>query len=128
MNLPPLSQAFVLHFGEMGSRWGINRTVGQLYALLFVADRALNADEIVEKLGLSPLYQWVYDTAAKDSFVSIEKAERVLGYAPRWSNKDALVRNFEWYLANRERFSGQAGVTHRVPWRQGALAVAKRVF
>lgn len=53
MNLPPLSQSFVLHFGEMGSRWGINRTVGQIYALLFVSDRALNADEIVDKLGVS---------------------------------------------------------------------------
>lgn len=53
MNLPPLSQSFVLHFGEMGSRWGIARTVGQLYALLFISDRALNADEIVEKLGVS---------------------------------------------------------------------------
>ena len=53
MQLPPLVQTFVLHFGEMGSRWGINRTVGQIYALLFVAERALNADEIVEQLGLS---------------------------------------------------------------------------
>ena len=46
MNLAPTIQAFVLHFGEMGSRWGINRTVGQIYALLFVTDRPLNADEI----------------------------------------------------------------------------------
>lgn len=53
MNLPPLIQSFVLHFGEMGSRWGINRTVGQIYALLFVADRPLNADDLVETLGLS---------------------------------------------------------------------------
>lgn len=53
MNLPPLIQAFVLHFGEMGSRWGINRTVGQIYALLYVADRPLNADDIVEALGVS---------------------------------------------------------------------------
>jgi DNA-binding transcriptional regulator GbsR (MarR family) len=53
MDLPPLTQSFVLHFGEMGSRWGINRTVGQIYALLFVSDRAINADEIVEKLGVS---------------------------------------------------------------------------
>ncbi len=53
MQLPPLVQTFVLHFGEMGSRWGINRTVGQIYALLFVSERALNADEIVEGLGLS---------------------------------------------------------------------------
>ena len=53
MDLPPLIQSFVLHFGEMGSRWGINRTVGQIYALLFVAQRPLNADELVAQLGLS---------------------------------------------------------------------------
>ncbi len=53
MNLPPLIRAFVLHFGEMGSRWGINRTVGQIYALLYVADRPLNAEDIVEALGLA---------------------------------------------------------------------------
>ena len=53
MDLPPLSQAFVLHFGEMGSRWGINRTVGQIYALLFISARPLTADEITERLGVS---------------------------------------------------------------------------
>lgn len=53
MDLPPLSQAFVLHFGEMGSRWGINRTVGQIYALLFISARALTADEITDRLGVS---------------------------------------------------------------------------
>jgi DNA-binding transcriptional regulator GbsR (MarR family) len=53
MNLPLLIQSFVLHFGEMGSHWGINRTVGQIYALLFVAERPLNAEELVEQLGIS---------------------------------------------------------------------------
>ncbi|HEY8563989.1 MAG TPA: GbsR/MarR family transcriptional regulator [Beijerinckiaceae bacterium] len=53
MNLPPLIQTFVLHFGEMGSRWGINRTVGQIYALLFLSRDPLNADDIVEALGVS---------------------------------------------------------------------------
>jgi len=53
MDLPPLTQRFVLHFGEMGSRWGINRTVGQIYALLYVASRPLNADEVGEALGFS---------------------------------------------------------------------------
>jgi DNA-binding transcriptional regulator GbsR (MarR family) len=53
MNLPPLIQAFVLHFGEMGSRWGINRTVGQIYALLFVSAEPLNADDLTERLGVS---------------------------------------------------------------------------
>jgi DNA-binding transcriptional regulator GbsR (MarR family) len=53
MSLTPLSQAFVLHFGEMGSRWGINRTVGQIYALLYISPEPLCADDIVEKLGVS---------------------------------------------------------------------------
>ncbi|MBA2675183.1 GbsR/MarR family transcriptional regulator [Ramlibacter sp.] len=52
-HLPPLSRQFVSHFGEMGSRWGINRTVGQIYALLFIAQRGLNADEIAEALEFS---------------------------------------------------------------------------
>jgi DNA-binding transcriptional regulator GbsR (MarR family) len=53
MNLPPTTQAFVLHFGEMGSRWGINRTVGQIYALLYLSPKPLCADEIVDALGIS---------------------------------------------------------------------------
>lgn len=53
MNLSPTIQAFVLHFGEMGSRWGINRTVGQIYALLYVSREPLCADQIVEALGIS---------------------------------------------------------------------------
>lgn len=53
MKLPPLTQRFVLHFGEMGSRWGINRTVGQIYALLYVSAQPLNADEIGEALAFS---------------------------------------------------------------------------
>ena len=83
---------------------------------------------VLEKVGVSPLYKWVYETVAKDSFVSIEKAERLLGYHPRYSNQAALVRNYRWYLDNRQAFQGQAGVSHRAPWKQGALGIAKRFF
>jgi DNA-binding transcriptional regulator GbsR (MarR family) len=51
--LSPLMQRFISHFGEMGSRWGINRTVGQIYALLYICGRPLNADEIAEYLSFS---------------------------------------------------------------------------
>ena len=51
--LSPLVRSFVSHFGEMGSRWGINRTVGQIYALIFVSPRPLNADDIGESLDFS---------------------------------------------------------------------------
>ncbi len=83
---------------------------------------------LLELLHLSPLYKWVYETASKDSFVSIEKAQRKLGYAPKYSNKQALVRNYEWYVANLDTFKGQSGVSHRVPWKQGALSLAKWFF
>ena len=65
--LPPLSRDFVAHFGEMGSRWGINRTVGQIYALIFISPKPLNADDIAETLefsrsnvsmGLKELQSW----------------------------------------------------------------------
>ncbi|MBY0242747.1 MAG: GbsR/MarR family transcriptional regulator [Burkholderiaceae bacterium] len=52
-DVTPLVQTFVSHFGEMGSRWGINRTVGQIYALLFVSNQPLHADDISEKLSIS---------------------------------------------------------------------------
>ena len=51
--LTPLVHAFVSHFGEMGSRWGINRTVGQIYALIFVSPVPIHADEIAERLSFS---------------------------------------------------------------------------
>ena len=83
---------------------------------------------ILEKLHLSPLYPWVYETASKDSFVSIEKARKLLDYKPRYSNRDALVRNYDWYVAHLGEFAGKSGVSHRVPWKQGLLAAAKWFF
>ena len=83
---------------------------------------------VLEALKLSPLYPWVYETASTDSFVSIEKAERMLDFKPRYSNKDALVRNYEWYCAHLHEFAGKTGVSHRVPWKQGLLACAKWFF
>ncbi|MEM9796760.1 MAG: GbsR/MarR family transcriptional regulator [Pseudomonadota bacterium] len=53
MRLAALHKDFVLHFGEMGSRWGINRTVGQIYAVLFLSEAPLNAEQITTALGIS---------------------------------------------------------------------------
>ena len=83
---------------------------------------------VLEKLHLSPLYRWVYETVTEDSFVSIEKAEAVLDFRPKYSNKDALIRNYQWYIDNLAEFEGQSGVSHRVPWRQGVLGIAKMFF
>lgn len=83
---------------------------------------------LLEALHISPLYKWVYETASVDSFVSIEKAEKVLGYAPKYSNKQALVQNYEWYIKNLDSFKNASGVSHRVPWKQGVLGLVKHLF
>ena len=51
--LTPVAQKFILHWGEMGTRWGINRTVAQVHALLFLSPRPLPADEIAETLAVA---------------------------------------------------------------------------
>jgi nucleoside-diphosphate-sugar epimerase len=80
----------------------------------------------LELMRVSPLAEWHYKTAHKDSFVDVTKAERLLGWQPQLSNRDALIQTYDWYLANRGRVGG-AGVTHRVPWNQQALGLLKRL-
>ena len=84
--------------------------------------------KILEILKLSPLYPWIYETASKDSFVSIDKAMEYLNYSPKYSNQQAMIRNYEWYLVNKSSFTGNSGVTHRVPWKQKALKLVKFFF
>lgn len=83
---------------------------------------------LLERLGISPLYKWVYETAATDSFVEVAKAQRILGWNPKYSNQEALVRNYAWYIENLANFEGSSGVSHRVPWSQGVLKLAKVFF
>jgi nucleoside-diphosphate-sugar epimerase len=96
--------------------------------IAFPEGPAIFALSTLNKLKLSPVYAWVYATVGKESFVSIEKAEKVLGYKPKFSNKDALIRNFDWYLAHIHEFKGATGVSHRVPWSQGILSIVKMFF
>lgn len=53
MKLNPVSERFVLHWGEMGSRWGVNRTVSQIHALLYLNGKPMAADEIAETLAVA---------------------------------------------------------------------------
>ena len=81
---------------------------------------------ILDALKLSPLYQWVYETADKDSFVSIEKIKKTIDYQPRFSNRQTLINSYQWYLNHLNDIEGKSGVTHRVAWKQGALELVKR--
>jgi nucleoside-diphosphate-sugar epimerase len=84
--------------------------------------------KVLEFLKLSPLYPWIYETASKDSFVSIDKAQKTIGYKPQYSNKQAMLRNYDWYLKNKTKLTGESGVSHRLPWKQKALKLLKVFF
>jgi nucleoside-diphosphate-sugar epimerase len=87
------------------------------------AELALRALELAR---LSPLAEWHYRTAHRDSYVSIDKARRLLGWEPRLSNAETLTATYDWYLAHRAELRA-AGTTHRVPWDQRALGLLRRV-
>jgi len=82
--------------------------------------------ELFWALRISPLYKWIYGTACKDSFVSVDKAKKILKWKPKYSNTEALIRSYEWYLEHKDEISSAVGVTHRVPWKQGILSFAKK--
>jgi len=89
---------------------------------------AIGALRLLSLFRLSPIYRWIYDTACKDSVVSIEKAERALGYSPRFSNQAALLRNYQWFCRSYEPAGRSSGVSHRTAWRHGLLRVVKAFF
>jgi nucleoside-diphosphate-sugar epimerase len=80
----------------------------------------------LELARLSPLAEWHYRTAHKDSYVSIDRARSLLGWEPRLSNAETLCATYDWYLAHRDELR-DAGTTHRVPWDQRALALLRRL-
>jgi nucleoside-diphosphate-sugar epimerase len=81
----------------------------------------------LELARLSPLVEWHYKTAHRDSFVDVSRAEELLGWKPRHSNAQTLIETYDWYLAHRDEVGRAAGVTHRVPWNQRALGLLKRI-
>jgi len=89
---------------------------------------AIAALRMLSAVGLSPLYPWVYENLDRDVFVSIDKAEERLGFRPLHSNTDAFLSSFRWYRDHHAEFGAKSGVSHRVPWKQGALRFARLFF
>ena len=106
-------QALIDHAGSGSRLWPVPVKPAEL---------SLRALELAR---LSPLAEWHYRTAHKDSFVSIEKAQELLDWEPMLSNAETLCSTYDWYLAHLDAMRG-AGTTHRVPWNQQALGVLKR--
>jgi nucleoside-diphosphate-sugar epimerase len=81
----------------------------------------------LELLRVSPLAEWHYKTADKDSYVAIDRAKAELDWQPRLSNAETLIAAYDWYEANRDALERTPGLTHRVPWNQRALGLVKRL-
>lgn len=93
------------------------------------AQPALLTLKLLGRVGMSPVYDRLLHKLLADSYVSTDKARQRLGFAPRHSNQDALLRTFRWWQAQRSQGgSQQVGRTSRDPWSQGALRVAKVFF
>ena len=71
---------------------------------------------ILEKLNLSPIAAWHYKTMPVDSYVSIEKAEKLLDWHPKKSNKQLFLESYLWFKKNRSKVIHRVGNTHRVGW------------
>lgn len=80
---------------------------------------------ILDWTGLSPLVAWHYETLDKPFYFDISKAERILGWQPRYSNTQSIVDSYEWYLTHREGIEGTYGKTHNKPLKQLLLRVLR---
>jgi len=82
---------------------------------------------ILEKLNLSPIVAWHYKTLPVNSYVSIEKAKKHLGFTPTKSNKEILIESYDWYVKHRKEFLGKTGKTHRTIWNFKLLDLLNKI-
>lgn len=82
----------------------------------------------LEAMHLSPLHRFLFETAAVETSVNTEKAQHKLGFKPRYANREALLRNFDWYNANLDSLKTKSGLSNHVPCSQGALGLIKYIF
>ena len=83
---------------------------------------------ILEKLNLSPIAAWHYKTIPVDSYISVEKAETLLNWHPKKSNKELLLESYHWYKQHRKDVINRVGNTHRVGWNFQALNLVRKFF
>ncbi len=84
--------------------------------------------KILESLHLSPLYEWVYETAGKDHYVSVDKLQKELGWSPRKTTADVWIDTYKWYAQECTAGQIETGISHRLAWKQGILKLVKLFF
>lgn len=83
---------------------------------------------ILEAFNLSPIAAWHYKTMPVDSYISIEKAEKLLNWLPKKSNQELLIESYDWYKNHRNEIINKVGTTHRVGWNFKLLNLIKNIF
>jgi len=83
---------------------------------------------ILEMLNLSPIAAWHYETMPVDSYISTEKAEKLLKWEPKKSNQELLIESYGWYKKHRNEIINRVGMTHRVGWNFKLLNIIKNIF
>jgi len=118
------------HFGTMRENFQavLDRAGHGAHVVALPARPAMLLLRLAEALHLSPLYRWIYATASQESYVSIARIASRLGFHPRYSNREALIRNYDWYVAHRQELGARTGTTHRVPWKKGVLRLVEHFF
>ena len=84
--------------------------------------------KVLERIHLSPLYEWVYETADKDHYVSVEKLQSQMGWSAGKTTADVWIDTYRWYLDEYRTRRIQTGVSHRAAWDQGILRLVKLLF
>jgi len=82
---------------------------------------------ILEAVNLSPISAWHYLTMPVPSYVSIKKAEKLLKWHPKKSNKELFLESYEWYRKNRQQVFHRIGQTHRVGWNFKILTLLSKI-
>jgi hypothetical protein len=116
--------------GEEGEYYARERTYGRFTRSFTLPEGAdLNAVQANLNAGvLTIVFPKVPAVQPKKIPVTVEKAANVLDFHPQYSNKDALIRNYRWYVEHLDQFKNATGISHRVPWKQGLLKLAKVFF
>jgi nucleoside-diphosphate-sugar epimerase len=83
---------------------------------------------ILEVFNLSPIAAWHYKTMPVDSYISTKKAENLLKWLPKKSNKELLIESYDWYRKHRNEIINKVGMTHRVGWNFKLLNLIKNIF
>ncbi len=92
------------------------------------APLVIPALKALERVHLSPLYEWVYETAGEDHYVEVDKIKQALGFSPKKTTADVWIDTYKWYLEETRHKAIATGVSHRVAWKQGGLKLVKLFF